>query len=176
MTRPYLVLLDRDGTINVDKHYLADPDGLELLPQAVDGLKAMQADGAVLTIVTNQSGVGRGYFDLATAHAINDRLVEMLAGAGIQIRHVAMCPHAPDEDCHCRKPKTGMADEIARETGLDLSQAWVIGDKASDVELGFNIGGRSLLIGPADAADHGQAASVPHLAAAAAHILSSKAS
>lgn len=176
MAKPYLVLLDRDGTINVDKHYLADPDGLELLTHAVDGLKSMQDDGAVLTIVTNQSGVGRGYFDLDTAHAINDRLLAMLAQDGIEIRHVAMCPHAPDENCNCRKPKTGMAEEIARVTGMDLTRAWVIGDKASDVELGLNIGARSLLIDPADAADHGQAASVPHLDAAALHILSSKAS
>ncbi|WP_300528878.1 HAD family hydrolase [Maricaulis sp.] len=176
MAEPFLVLLDRDGTINVDKHYLADPDGLELLPRAVAGLKAMQDAGAVLTIVTNQSGVGRGYFDLATAHAINDRLVELLKPHDITIRHIAMCPHAPDEDCDCRKPKTGMADQIARETGLDLTQAWVIGDKASDVQLGLNIGGRSLLIGPANAPDHGQAVTVPDLQAAATHILSRKAS
>ncbi len=146
MSEPFLVLLDRDGTINVDKHYLADPDGLELLPGAVDGLKTLSQAGGVLCIVTNQSGIGRGYFDRETADAVNDRLVSMLKPYGIEFAHIAMCPHAPDEDCDCRKPKPGMALECARVTGLALESAFVIGDKLSDVGLAEGVSATGILI------------------------------
>ena len=146
MTNPFLVLLDRDGTINIDKHYLDNPEGLELLPGAVEGLKTMAKAGAVLCIVTNQSGVGRGYFDLETAFAINNRLVDMLVAQGIEIAHVATCPHIPDDHCNCRKPRPGLALAIAEATGLSLDDAWVIGDKPSDVEMAVIMGGRGVLI------------------------------
>lgn len=171
----FLVLLDRDGTINVDKHYLADPDGLEILPHALAGMRALQDAGAVLCIVTNQSGIGRGYFDRATADAVNARLLEMLGPGGVHIHHVAVCPHGPDDGCDCRKPAPGLAEQCAKATGLPLADHWVIGDKPSDVGLATATGGRGILIGPADAADCGQAASVPHLVAAAEFILSARA-
>lgn len=166
MPDPFLVLLDRDGTINVDKHYLADPDGLELLPHAIDGLQSLRDAGAILAIVTNQSGIGRGLFDQATADAVNDRLVTMLAERDIEIAHVATCPHHPDAGCGCRKPAAGLALECAAATGLALKTAWVIGDKDSDMGLADAVGARAVLIGQGGQID---------LAAAADLILSERA-
>ena len=174
MTDPFLVLLDRDGTINADKHYLDDPDGLELLPGAVPGLLRLQSAGAVLAIVTNQSGIGRGYFSAETAEIINQRLAGMLNTAGVSIAHIATCPHSPEDGCQCRKPAPGLAEECARSTGLSLAGCWVIGDKASDIGLARTIGGRGLLIGPDEAPDCGQAATVPNLEQATEFILNER--
>lgn len=176
MSEHFLVMLDRDGTINVDKHYLADPAGLELLPGAVDGLVKLRDAGAVLCIVTNQSGIGRGYFDRATAYSINDALVEMLKPHGITFAHIALCPHAPDEVCECRKPAPGMALECAQATGLALADSWVIGDKASDVGLANNTGGRGILISGETDIQAGQVFTAPSLSEAADHILQARAS
>ncbi|MDM7984639.1 MAG: HAD family hydrolase [Maricaulis sp.] len=176
MSEPFLVMLDRDGTINVDKHYLADPAGLELLPGAVDGLVKLRDAGAVLCIVTNQSGIGRRYFDRATADSINDALVEMLKPHGITFAHIALCPHAPDEVCECRKPAPGMALECAQATGLALADSWVIGDKASDVGLANNTGGRGILISGETDIQAGQVFTAPSLSEAADYILQARAS
>ena len=176
MSEPFLVMLDRDGTINVDKHYLADPAGLDLLPGAVDGLVKLRDAGAVLCIVTNQSGIGRGYFDRATADSINDALVKMLKPHGIHFAHIALCPHAPDEACDCRKPAPGMALECAQATGLALADSWVIGDKASDVGLANNTGGRGILISGETDIQAGQAFTAPSLNEAADYILQARAS
>ncbi|WP_417494305.1 D-glycero-alpha-D-manno-heptose-1,7-bisphosphate 7-phosphatase [Maricaulis sp.] len=146
MRDPFLVLLDRDGTINIDRKYLADPAGLEFLPGALEGLTTLRDAGAVLAIVTNQSGIGRGMFDREQAETVNDHLVSMLSAHGIEIAHIGMCPHAPDDGCNCRKPAPGLALEIAEATGLPLDQAWVIGDKTSDTGLADAVGARGILI------------------------------
>jgi|TARA_R110001606_G_scaffold200159_2_gene348089 histidinol-phosphate phosphatase family protein len=146
MREPFLVLLDRDGTINIDRKYLGDPAGLEFLPGAIEGLTALRDAGAVLAIVTNQSGIGRGMFDREQADTVNEHLVNMLAAHGIEIAHVALCPHAPDDGCDCRKPAPGLALEAAEATGLPLENAWVIGDKTSDTGLADAVGARGVLI------------------------------
>lgn len=147
MSDPFLVLLDRDGTIIVDKHYLADPEGVELLPGVIDGLRQLKSADAVFCIVTNQSGVARGYFDLETVGRIHQRLQDVLAESEIRIEHYAVCPHHPDEACECRKPGPRLALECAALTGLDLASAWVVGDKASDVGLADAVGARGLRVG-----------------------------
>lgn len=153
MTDPFLVLLDRDGTIIVDKHYLADPDGVELLPGAVEGLLRLKSAGAVFCVVTNQSGIARGYFDLETVDRIHQRLQGILAESGIRIEHFAICPHHPDEACDCRKPAPRLALECAALTGLDLTSSWVVGDKATDVGLADAVGARGLRVGMDDLPD-----------------------
>jgi histidinol-phosphate phosphatase family protein len=160
MPDPFLVLLDRDGTINIDRHYLADPDGLEFLPGAVEGLQTLRDAGAVFAIVTNQSGVGRGFFDRAAADAVNARLVEMLGEHGVEIAFVGLCPHAPEDACDCRKPAPRLALEAATATGLPLDQAWVIGDKTSDTGLADAVGARGVLIAPDGARDLVEAARI----------------
>lgn len=140
------VLLDRDGTIIVDKHYLHDPDGVELLPGAIEGLKKMQELGFGLAVLTNQSGVGRGYYDEASVHACNLRMKELLSLHGVVIDGVYHCPHAPEETCDCRKPATGMMDQAARELDFEPSRAYMVGDKKADMGVGRNTGATTILV------------------------------
>ena len=139
-----IAFLDRDGTIIIDKHYLSDPNGVELLPNAAEGLKKMVECGYELVIVSNQSGIGRGYFTEADLQACMDKLEELLHPFGVTFAKVLFCPHAPDEDCNCRKPLTGMITE----SGLDFDPAHsvVIGDKACDVKLGQAISSEGILV------------------------------
>ncbi len=140
------VLLDRDGTIIVDKHYLHDPDGVELLPGALAGLKKIQAMGFGLAVLTNQSGVGRGYYSDADVHACNRRMVEMLGAEGVSVAAVYYCPHAPEEECGCRKPETGLMDQAAEHLGFDPAEAFMIGDKLADMGVGRKSGATTILV------------------------------
>ena len=144
--KPFLVLLDRDGTVIHEKEYLADPDGVELIRGAIDGLKRLQDAGAVLVIISNQSGVGRGYFTEQDVEAVNNRMVNLLEQAGVRIHGVYYCPHAPDDRCDCRKPEIGLLKQAATDTGLPLASAFMIGDKAADVEAGQRAGCRTVLM------------------------------
>lgn len=149
----WAAFLDRDGTIVVDKHYLADPDGLELLPNALEGLQQLKMLDARLVVVTNQSGVGRGYFPAETVERLHERLRELLADSGVALDGIYVCPHAPDDGCACRKPGTELFDRAAEELGLDLAASFVLGDKDADVEAGRRIGATPILITPERAVD-----------------------
>lgn len=140
------VLLDRDGTIIKDCHYLSDPAGVELLPGAAAGMQRMLAMGWKIVIVTNQSGIGRGRFSEADYQAVTDRMLCLLQDEGVAVEGVYFCPHAPDEDCTCRKPLPGMAEMAAADLGFDLNDCVMAGDKPADVELGHAIGGKSVLV------------------------------
>jgi histidinol-phosphate phosphatase family protein len=141
-----LVILDRDGTINVEKHYLSNPDEVELLPNAAAGIRRMRELGLKVVVVTNQSAIGRGYFDHNTLERIHDRLLALLAAEGAAVDRIYVCPHRPDEGCDCRKPKPGLLEQAAREFQADLTQAFVIGDKAIDIETGRRVGATTLLV------------------------------
>lgn len=142
----FLVMLDRDGTLIEERHFLSDPDGVCLLPGVSSGLRALQDAGAELVLITNQSGVGRGYFDMETVRRVNDRLEQLLKGEGIRLARVFVCPHAPEDGCTCRKPGTALLERAAAETGLPLDRAYVIGDKAGDMEAGRRVGARTVLV------------------------------
>lgn len=160
------VFLDRDGAIIVDKNYLSDPEGVELLPNAIEGLLQFQSAGFLLIIITNQSGVGRGMFTAKDAEAVNERLVQVLSRNGITITDTYYCPHAPDDHCQCRKPLPGMILEAAAKHGIDLSRSITIGDKESDVKAGQAAGCRlSILISPNNIKT--DTVAVPNLEAAA---------
>jgi len=139
-------LIDRDGTIIVERRYLADPAGVELLPGAAEGLRRLRALGLALVVVTNQSGIARGYFDEATLDAIHARLAALLAAEDLVLDGIYHCPHGPDDECACRKPGVELAHRAARDLGLDLSRAVVIGDKRADVELGRALGVPGILV------------------------------
>lgn len=141
-----LVLIDRDGTINTERHYLSDPNQINLVPNTVAGIKLLKSLGLSLVIVTNQSGVGRGYFDLERLKKINDRLEEILLINGVAVDAIYFCPHLPKEGCQCRKPRTGMALRAAKEFSADLSKSFVIGDNICDIDLGKNIGATTILV------------------------------
>jgi D-glycero-D-manno-heptose 1,7-bisphosphate phosphatase len=140
------VILDRDGTIVIDRHYLDDPAQLCFLPGAAEGLKALAQSGHRIIVITNQSGVGRGLFTLERMHEVNNRLIRMAAEAGARIDAVYSCPHEPAAACACRKPNTQLVLDAARQFGFDPADAVVIGDKSTDVELGRRLGAISMLV------------------------------
>ena len=140
------VVLDRDGTLIVEKHYLADPDGVELIDGAGAALRRLAALGLGLVVVTNQSGVGRGLFSDARLAEIHSRLEALLAGEGIRLAGIYACPHHPEQGCACRKPRTGLLLRAADELGFDPRRAFVVGDLASDVELGRAVGATTVLV------------------------------
>lgn len=129
-----LALLDRDGTIIVDKVYLSDPDGIEFTPGAVEGLRLLRDAGFALVLITNQSGIARGLFDAATLARIHDRLASMLAAEGLRLEAIYVCPHGPGDGCECRKPAPGMLNQAMRELGFGPDEAVMIGD--SDADMG----------------------------------------
>ena len=143
--RPFVVL-DRDGTIIVERHYLSDPEQVELIPGVGSGLRRLSQMGLGLIVVTNQSGIGRGYFDQARLNQIHERMNALLAAEGVRLDGIYFCPHSPEEACHCRKPETGMVERAAEEVGLDPTASFVVGDNWADMELGRRIGATTLLV------------------------------
>jgi histidinol-phosphate phosphatase family protein len=141
-----LVILDRDGTVIEERPYLHDPKQVRLLPNAAAGLRALCAAGMKLALVTNQSGVGRGFFGLDAVSRVNERVMALLAREGVTIDEVFVCPHAPAEGCACRKPGTRMLETAARWLGADRSKTFVIGDKTCDIEMGRRAGATALLV------------------------------
>jgi D-glycero-D-manno-heptose 1,7-bisphosphate phosphatase len=144
------VILDRDGTVIQDCNYLTDPQGVELLPGAAEGLRQIAALGWGLVVITNQSGIGRGFLDHERLRQIHDRLRDVLAGEGVALDGIYYCPHAPDDNCACRKPLPGLLLRAASELHFDPAACVVVGDKACDVELGKGVGAVTILIKGAD--------------------------
>jgi D-glycero-D-manno-heptose 1,7-bisphosphate phosphatase len=143
------IFLDRDGTINVEKNYLIDPADLVLLPGVGEALRRGQEAGYLLIVVTNQSGVARGYFSAAAVEELHDHLQKELLPFGVQIDAFYLCPHHPEHGtgpCDCRKGEPGMLLQAAREHHIDLAASWMIGDKRSDIEAGSKAGCQSILV------------------------------
>jgi D-glycero-D-manno-heptose 1,7-bisphosphate phosphatase len=147
------VFLDRDGTVNEEVGYLSDLSRLRLLPGAAASIRRLNEAGFKVVLVTNQSGVARGYFPESFVHDTHELLVRMLAGEGARLDGIYYCPHHPKAgeppyrmDCDCRKPATGLLDRAARELSIDLHASFMVGDKWSDVELGQRAGCRSILV------------------------------
>lgn len=141
-----VAILDRDGTIVVDRGYLDDPAGLEFEPGAAEGLNWLYSHGYRLVVITNQSGVGRGYFPAERLDAMNARLNLMVEEAGARLEGIYACPHSPDAGCACRKPALGLMTRAAADLGFDPASAVVIGDKESDIEFGRRAGATTILI------------------------------
>jgi D-glycero-D-manno-heptose 1,7-bisphosphate phosphatase len=140
------VILDRDGTIVIDRHYLDDPDQLQFLPGAAEGLRLLCERGNRVVVVTNQSGVARGRLSLERLHEINARFLHLVRLAGARIEGIYYCPHQPEDNCECRKPKTKLVLDAASELGFEPSSAVVIGDQSGDIELGRRVGAITMLI------------------------------
>ncbi|MCA8941954.1 MAG: HAD-IIIA family hydrolase [Planctomycetes bacterium] len=144
--RAGLLILDRDGTVIEEKHYLADPERVELIPGVADGLRELSARGYEIAIVTNQSGIGRGYYDEAAFEAVTARMLELLEREGVRVQAVFHCPHAPTEHCGCRKPEPGMFAAASEHLGFAAHECTVVGDKACDIDLGRAVGARTVLV------------------------------
>ena len=152
MGRPYAraALVDRDGTVIADRGYLADPAGVEILPGAAEGLARMRSFGLGVAILTNQSGIGRGYFDEGQLEAVHLRMEELLEVQGVRLDGIYYCPCHPDRRCGCRKPRPGLVQSARADLGFEPSRSFVIGDKASDVELGRAVSARTFFVRSAD--------------------------
>lgn len=142
-----VLFLDRDGVIIVDKDYLSDPDGVELVPGAGRALALAARAGRLLVGLSNQSGVGRGFFGQAELAAVMQRVEAALALEGVTLDGLYYCPHAPGQGCRCRKPGPGLLEEASASFAWEADRSWVIGDKASDVELGRRHGLGAVLVG-----------------------------
>ncbi|WP_416674547.1 D-glycero-alpha-D-manno-heptose-1,7-bisphosphate 7-phosphatase [Egbenema bharatensis] len=147
------VFLDKDGTLIENVPYNVDPDQIQLCEGAIAGLKLLQAEDYRLIVITNQSGVARGYFPETALTAVEHRLQELLTPHRIQLDGFYYCPHHPDGtvasyaiDCSCRKPQPGLLARAAQEQTIDLGQSWLIGDILNDVEAGRTAGCRTILI------------------------------
>ena len=132
------VFLDRDGTIITEKEYLSRPEEVVIIPGAAAALKRLRDAGFKLFIVSNQSGVGRGYYTLADVEQVNRRLVDELARDGVQFEKIYFAPEAPEQPSRGRKPSPQFLFDARDEFGVDLSQSYMIGDKLLDLECGWN--------------------------------------
>ena len=140
------IFLDRDDTVIPNKHYLDNVEGVELLEGAGELLYYFKSLGYQLVLVTNQSGISRGYFDEAMVHAQYDRLQELLSEFNVTFDLMKFCPHAPEDNCNCRKPSPNMLLEAALQLKIDLAESWMIGDKDSDVGAGINAGTKTIYL------------------------------
>jgi len=141
-----LIILDRDGTINVEKHYLSDPGQVELIDNAAQGIRLLRKMGLKTVVVTNQSAVDRGYLDPQALEGIHRRLSELLQMEGAEIDAIYFCPHRPEENCRCRKPGIELLEQAARDFDADLRESFVVGDKSCDIEMGRRVGATTLLV------------------------------
>jgi D,D-heptose 1,7-bisphosphate phosphatase len=141
------VFLDRDGTINEDPGYLAKPELMNLLPGVAEGLRKLKQDGFLLVLVTNQSGIGRGFFSKATLDEIHIRMQTLIEKeSNVRLDHIDFCEHAPAALCDCRKPRALMLTRSAEKLGIDLKRSYMVGDRETDLQAGKAAGCRASLL------------------------------
>lgn len=132
---PFLLILDRDGVINLDSDdYIKTLDEWIPIPSSIEAIARLSKAGWTVAVATNQSGIARGYYDLAVLEAMHARLRELVAEQGGEVGLIVYCPHGPDDGCECRKPKPGMLRQIGEHYGVDLSGIWFVGDSIGDLE------------------------------------------
>ena len=142
-----LVILDRDGVINQDSiHYIKNPNEWIPIPDSLESIARLNQHGFSVIIATNQSGIGRGLFDIETMNAINKKMLGLLSQVGGHIDAIFYCPHTDDENCECRKPKTGMLEEISARFNTNLKNIPAIGDARRDLEAYQSIGAQPILV------------------------------
>ncbi|MDD3253995.1 MAG: HAD family hydrolase [Lachnospiraceae bacterium] len=149
-----VIFLDRDGTLNEEVHYLHRKEDLKLLSQVPEALRVLKEHGYKLVVITNQAGVARGYYSEDDVVELHGYMNELLRQQGAEIDRFFYCPHHPEhgigvyrQNCHCRKPQTGMFEAAEQEFVVDKAHSWMIGDKLIDVEAGKNYGVRTILVG-----------------------------
>ena len=142
-----LAILDRDGVINYDSdQYIKSPAEWRPIPGSIEAIARLNQNGYRIAVATNQSGIGRGLFDMATLNAINDKMMELVFRQGGRIDAIFFCPHTAAAQCACRKPRTGMFEEIAARFHTDLKAVPAIGDSLKDLEAAEAVGAQPILV------------------------------
>jgi D-glycero-D-manno-heptose 1,7-bisphosphate phosphatase len=142
-----LVILDRDGVINQDSaNFIKNPNEWIALPGSLEAIALLNQSGIRVAVATNQSGIARGLFDMATLNAIHDKMHRALLSVGGRIDALFYCPHSADDKCNCRKPKTGMIEDIARRFSVDLSEIFGVGDSLRDLQAFHDAGCKPILV------------------------------
>ena len=142
-----LVILDRDGVINQDSaNFIKNTNEWIALPGSLEAIALLNQSGFRVALATNQSGIARGLFDMATLNAIHDKMHKALAQVGGRIDALFYCPHAADDHCTCRKPKTGMIEDIARRFSVDLNEVFGVGDSLRDLQAFYDAGCKPILV------------------------------
>ena len=139
------IILDRDGTLVEDKNYAYKIEDFELLDGVIEGLKLLQND-YLFFIVTNQSGIGRGYYSVQDFQIFNNHMIDILRKQNIEIVKTYFCPHLKEENCECRKPKTKYIEEIVKDFEIDINKSWMIGDHPSDIQFGINADSKTIFL------------------------------
>jgi len=140
------VFIDRDGTINVNVEYLDNPENFQMYPGVGEGIKTLKDHGFQIIVITNQSGIARGYFNKETLDKIHERMKKELSEHETSVDAIYYCPHHPDEKCNCRKPNTGLFDQAVKDYNIDVTESFIIGDRMLDVEAGHKVGLKTLLV------------------------------
>lgn len=142
-----LVILDRDGVINFDSdQFIKNPDEWKPIPGSLEAIAALNQAGFRVVVASNQSGIGRGLFEMATLNAIHAKMHKLVAQVGGRIEAIFFCPHPADSNCACRKPKAGMFQEIAARFHTDLAGVHAIGDSPRDIEAAIEAGAKPILV------------------------------
>ncbi len=135
------LFIDRDGTINRDCPYCSNPNDLVLYEDTVRLMKQYKKNGYLIIVITNQSGIARGYFTQEQLNSFNQKMIDELSKRGVEIDGIYYCPHLPDENCNCRKPKTGLVEEAVKDHDILLSQSIMVGDRDDiDGEMARKLG------------------------------------
>ena len=142
-----LVVLDRDGVINVDSvHFIKNTNEWVPIPGSLEAIALLNQSGYRVAIATNQSGISRGLFDMVTLNAIHDKMHRALNALGGRVDAIFYCPHSADDHCDCRKPKPGMMEEIGSRFGMDMKKVPVVGDALRDLQAGAALGMQPILV------------------------------
>ncbi|MDP2856105.1 MAG: D-glycero-beta-D-manno-heptose 1,7-bisphosphate 7-phosphatase [bacterium] len=140
------MFLDRDGVIARDVHYCRRVEDFEILPGVTGAIKLLNGHGFRVVVITNQSGIARGFFTEATLHQIHRHMERELARQGARVDAIYYCPHHPDDGCQCRKPRPGLLLKAAQELGIDLAKSFMVGDSEIDIQTGKAAGCQTILI------------------------------
>ena len=140
------VFIDRDGTIAENVGYCRSPEDFKLFPTMVKAIKLLKQHAFKVIVITNQSGIARGYLTEETLAQIHQKMKEELAKESAHVDAIYYCPHHPDDNCECRKPKPKLVLQAAKDHDLDLKRSFVVGDQHKDIELGKAVGCRTILI------------------------------
>jgi len=140
------VFLDRDGTINEENNFISNPDEVVLIPKSAEAIRELNQRAIKVFVISNQSGIARGYFSENDLQKVNQRLLHLLKKENAFVDKIYYCPHVDEDNCDCRKPKPGMLKQAEQEFNIDLKNSYVIGDRFVDVDAGKNISAKTILV------------------------------